>query len=776
MTHDTIEFPIDISKISLAMIRKLTPWALGLIITAMVVVLYRAQPPFIYQLELMFQNAHFKWRGPIPPGPEVVIAAIDEKSIDELGRWPWPRKNLTRLVEKLVEREAKVIGFDMVFSSPDESSGIESLKKLQRELINKTAGSLEVFQTVEHFIQNAEHDTQFAEVLEKSGRSVLGYFFHFNKEGLDHLSEKALHGFFQNIKPSQFVGFIKSNEKVDLSSVDFRSAYAVESNIPILSKAVKQSGFISIDVEPDGSIRKLPLIVKYHNKENDQDYFFPPLAIRVLENFLNGTLLFRVGEFGVKNVLVDGDFPLEVFTNVDGEVQINFMGARGAFPHYSVTDIIHDRKDLVPQGSLRDKIVLIGATAPGLENIKITPFDPNYPGVEIHATVIDNILHKNSLHQPDSIQVIDMAYLVILGLLLTWIYSRIRPGYGSLICLFLLVLQFGLSHWLMVHKNFWITDVYPLLENMLILASLMIYRYGTEMKQKQMVQNVFSKYLPASVIDQLLKEPGRLKLGGEQKELTALFTDIEGFTALSEKYSPERLVNILNAYLTEMTEILFKHEGTLDKYDGDAIKTFFGAPLYFPDHAKRACWVAIEMQERLSQLRRHWKKSGRPELYMRVGINTGPMLVGNMGSKNRMNYGINGDSVNLAARLEAANKEYGTFSLISESTYQQAKNHIEVRELETIRVVGRKSPVKVYELLGKAGSIDQAILEILPFYIKGLNYYKKRNWKNAIHFFEQALSVNPTDGPSRTFRNRCLRFKLNPPPEIWDGVFRLPTK
>ncbi len=776
MVHDTIDFSINSPEFSLAMMRKLVPWVLGLFITAMAVVFYRAQPPLIYQLELMFQNAHFKWRGPLSPGPEVVIAAIDEKSIDELGRWPWPRKNLTRLVEKLMDQQARVIGFDMVFSSPDDTSRIKDLKKLQQQLLDKTSGNPEVFQTVERFIQNAEYDKQFSEILGKSKRSVLGYFFHFHPEGLDHLSENALHGFFQNIKPSKFVGFIKSSDKVDLSSVDFRSAFAVESNIPVLSKAVKQSGFISTDVEPDGSIRKLPLIVKYHDKESDQDYFFPPLAIRVLEEFLDGTLLFRVGELGVKNVLLDGDFPLEILTNVKGEVQINFMGSRNTFPHYSVTDIIHGRKDLVPEGSLRDKIVLIGATAPGLENIKITPFDPNYPGVEIHATVIDNILHKNSLHQPDSIEIIDMAYLVIWGLLLTGIYSRIRPGFGSLIWLFSLALQFGLSHWVLVHKNFWITDVYPLLENMLILATLMIYRYGTEMKQKQMVQNVFSKYLPASVIDQLLKEPGRLKLGGEQKELTALFTDIEGFTTLSEKYPPEQLVNILNSYLTEMTEILFKYQGTLDKYDGDAIKSFFGAPLYFPDHAKRACWVGIEMQEKLAQLREQWKKSGRPELYMRVGINTGSMVVGNMGSKNRMNYGINGDSVNLAARLEAANKEYGTFSLISESTYRQAKNHIEVRDLETIRVVGRISPVKVYELLGKAGSIDAAVLEILPFYNKGLAHYQKRNWAEAIHFFEQALKINPVDGPSRTFRNRCLRFKMNPPPEIWDGVFRLPTK
>ena len=761
---------------SLAAMRKIAPWFLGLSITVVVVVFYRLNPPIIYHLELLFQKAHFQWRGPISPGPEVVIAAIDEKSIDELGRWPWPRKHLTRLVEKLVERNAKVIGFDMVFSSSDESSGIENLKKLQQELRVKAEGNVAVSQTVARYIRNSEYDRQFAEALGKSRRSVLGYFFHFNPEGLGHLTEKALHGFLQNIKSAQFVGFIKSNRNVDLSLVDFRSAFAVESNISIISKAVKPAGFISTDVEPDGSIRKLPLIVKYHDKESKQDYFFPPLAIRVLEKFLEGTLLFRVGEFGVEKVLLDGAVPLQILTNDKGEAQINFMGARGAFPHFSATDIIHDRKDAVPRGSLRNKIVLVGATAPALENVKVTPFDPNYPGVEIHATVIDNILHKNSLHQPKSIDLIEMGYLIILGFLLTWVYSRVRPGLGLFILVLSIVLQFCLSQWLMVYKKFWITDVFPLMENMLIMASIMVYRYGTEMKQKQMIQNVFSKYLPSKVIDQLLKDPSRLKLGGEQKELTALFTDIVGFTTFSEKYSPEQLVKILNAYLTEMTGILFKYEGTLDKYDGDAIKSFFGAPLYFEEHAKRACWAAIEMQDRLREIRHLWRNSRKPQIYVRVGINTGLMVVGNIGSKNRMNYGINGDSVNLASRLEAANKEYGTSCLISETTYQQGKNYIEVRELEFIRVVGRVASVKVYELLGKSGCMDENIRRILPLYNEGLHHYQKRNWDKAISVFEEILRIHPKDGPSLTFRNRCLRFKLKPPPVIWDGVYHLQTK
>lgn len=756
--------------------RRIPPWILGLIITIVVVVFYRLQPQLIYQFELIFQNAHFKWRGPVSPGQEVVIAAIDEKSIDELGRWPWPRKNLTRLVEKLVERNAKVIGFDMVFSSPDESSGIENLKNLQTELRAKGEIRVAVSAIVERYIRDSDYDTRFARVLAQSRRAVLGYFFHFNRKGLDHLSEKTLHESFQSVKPAKFVGFIKSNRDVDLSSVDFRSAYAVEANLPILSRAVKQVGFISIDVEPDGSIRKLPLIVKYHDKQSGQDYFFPPLAIRVLEKFLDGILLFRVSEFGVEKVLLDGETSLQIPTNDRGEAQINFIGDRGAFPHFSATDIIHDRKDLIPDGSLRNKIVLVGVTARGLENVKITPFDLNYPGVEIHATVIDNILRKKSLHQPKAIDLINIAYLILLGFILTWVYSGVRPGLGLMIWVLSLVMQFFLSHWMMVEKKFWLADVYPLLENTLIMASIMISRYGAEMKQKQRIQNVFSKFLSSGVIDQLLKDPSGLKLGGEQKELTALFTDIVGFTSFSERYSPKELVNLLNAYLTEMTGILFKYEGTLDKYDGDAIKAFFGAPLYFEEHAKRACWVAIEMLERLRDQRKSWRKAGSPELHMRVGVNTGMMVVGNFGSKNRMNYGINGDSVNLAARLEAANKEYGTSCLISESTYQQAKKYIEARELESIRVVGRAAPVKVYELLGKAGSMNADIRKILPLYYEGLDHYRRRNWEAAIVSFEKVLRVNSKDGPSLTFRNRCLHFRMKPPPEVWDGVFHLQNK
>ena len=756
--------------------KKWTPWFIGLGITSLVVFSYWFFPSSLRPFELMYQNAHFRLRGPLAPGPEVVIAAIDEKSIDELGRWPWPRKTLTQLVDKLVERQARVIGFDMVFSSPDESSGIQNLWKMYQELqTQKTAGP-KALQTIERYIKESDYDAQFAEVLGNSRRAVLGYFFHFQPQGLGHLSAQERHQFFNNIKPAQFIGFIKEKKEVDLSAIEFRSAFAVESNIPVLSKAVKEVGFISIDVEDDRSIRKLPLIVKYHDSGTRQDYFFPPLSVRVLEKYLEGTLLFRVGSFGVETVLLDGEYPLEFLTNEKGEMLINFMGAGGTFPHYSVSDIINDRMETVPPGSLKDKIVLIGATAPGLENIKLTPFDSAYPGVEIHATLIDNILHKNSLYQPEWTPLADSAYLVMLGLFLTGLYTRIRPAYGILAWVFTAIAQFYFSQWMFVNKKMWMSDIFPFLENTLILASLLFYRYTTEVKQKQHIQNVFTKYLSSTVIDQLIKDPARLKLGGEQKELTALFTDIAGFTTFSEQMTPEDLVNHLNAYLTEMTNILFKYEGTLDKYDGDAIKAFFGAPLFFEEHARRACWVGIEMQDRLRQLRQQWKEEGKPELRMRVGINTGQMVVGNMGSKNRMNYGINGDSVNLAARLESVNKEYGTECLISDSTYQQAREHVVVREMDSIRVMGRATPVKVYELMGKAGCVDENILDMLPVFQEGLRHYRKRNWQQAVAYFEKVLEMFPEDGPSQTFKNRCLEFEKNPPSEVWDGVFPMSSK
>jgi len=325
-------------------------------------------------------------------------------------------------------------------------------------------------------------------------------------------------------------------------------------------------------------------------------------------------------------------------------------------------------------------------------------------------------------------------------------------------------------------KGIWITDVYPIFENTFIASAIIISRFVEERNQKQFIKKVFSQYLSPRVVKELINDPSKLKLGGEQKELTAFFTDLEGFATFSEQLGPTELVDLLNTYLTEMTHILLQYDGTLDRYDGDAIKAFFGAPVYFDDHAKRACWVCIDMQNKLKELRKKFKKEGKPELFMRVGINTGQMVIGNMGSNTRMMYGMNGDSVNLCARLEGANKEYGTYSLISESTYNAAREFIEVRELDVLRVVGRSTPIKIFELLGKQGQTDESVKKVMPFYFEGLKNYKQREWEKAKKEFEKALKIWPEDGPSRVYLGRCESFILNPPEENWDGVYNLSKK
>ena len=723
-------------------------------------------------LENIVQNTHFKLRGPLSPNSDVVIAKIDEKSLDTLGRWPWPRQTMAKLVQRLHEYEAEVIGFDIIFSSPQINSDHEALIKLQN-IISPTQNP-EAVEYLNQLLRETNADIQFSQALSKGSKSVLGYFFHFSPEGLEHLTPTQRHLYFEDIKTSRFNGFLRSSENLKLSNLTFPTAFAVESNISSISRTASRSGYLSFDLESDGSVKQLPLIVRY--VDNGKDHYFPPFSLRILEQYLQGTLLFRVNELGMEEVILDNDNPIVIPTNSKGEMEVNYLGPRKTFPGISISDLLDKNLSSAIKERVRNKIVLIGATATALEDLKPTPFDPALPGVEIHATIIDNILSHRFLTKPSWTAVVDSLYLLLIGVVLTVVYSRIKPLMSLMVWSVCVCASFYLSHWLFINKGFWLTDVYPLIENTGIAALIMLDRFVKEEKQKLFIKKVFGQYLSPRVVKELINDPSKLKLGGEQKELTALFTDLEGFTTFSEKLGATELVDLLNTYLTEMTDILLQYDGTLDRYDGDAIKAFFGAPIYFDDHAKRACWVCIDMQNKLKDMRVKFKEEGKPELLMRVGLNTGSMVIGNMGSTTRMMYGMNGDSVNLCARLEGANKQYGTYSLISEFTYQAAKEFIEVRKLDIIRVVGRATPINIYELLGKRGEIDDLLKKALPDYNQGLKSYQNREWTEAKRYFENALKIRPEDGPSKIYLKRCENFILQPPAKDWDGVFNLSTK
>jgi adenylate cyclase len=756
----------------IASINKYSSFLCGFLVTVLLLCTYSYSPSWIRPLENLLQNIHFKLRGPLTPDSDVIIAKIDEKSLDKLGRWPWSRHTMAKLVEKLNENEAEVIGFDIIFSSPQNSSNHDALKQLQNLISPNESSKAAVF--LDQLIKETNADAQLSQALSKIPKSVLGYFFHFSPEGLDHITPAQRNHYFEDIKPSQFNGFLRPNEKFKLSSLAFPTAFAVESNITAFSKTARRSGYLSFDLESDGSIQQLPLIVRVI--DDGKDYYFPPFSLRILEQYLEGTLLFRVNEYGMEEVILDHKEPIVIPTNSRGEMAVNYMGPRGTFPSFSISDLLEKSLNKELKERVRNKIVLIGATATALEDLKPTPFDPALPGVEIHATVMDNILSHRFLSQPSWLPMVDSIYLLLIGIVLTWGYSRIQPKMGLIVWFTSTCAFFYLSHWLFLNKGFWLTDIYPLMGNTGIAVLIMLRRFVQEEKQKLFIKKVFGQYLSPRVVKELINDPSKLKLGGEQKELSALFTDLEGFTTFSEQLSPTELVALLNTYLSEMTDILLQYEGTLDRYDGDAIKAFFGAPVYFSDHARRACWVCIDMQNKLKNLRLKLKAEGKPELLMRVGINTGPMVIGNMGSTTRMMYGMNGDSVNLCARLEGANKQYGTYSLISEFTYQAAKEFIEVRKLDIIRVVGRGTPINIYELLGKRGEIDELVKKALPDYNQGLKSYQSREWTEAKRYFENVLKISPEDGPSKIYLKRCEKFILEPPAKDWDGVFNLSSK
>jgi adenylate cyclase len=310
----------------------------------------------------------------------------------------------------------------------------------------------------------------------------------------------------------------------------------------------------------------------------------------------------------------------------------------------------------------------------------------------------------------------------------------------------------------------------------MVYVSITAYRYFVETKQKRFIRDLFKVYLDPTVVNQLIESPEPPKLGGEKREITAFFSDIQDFTKISEALEADETTMLLNEFFTEMTDIILSHEGTLDKFVGDGIIALFGAPNVLENHAERACLASLRMQKRLKELRAKWKAEDRPELKMRIGLCTGVAKVGNMGSEQRFNYTMMGDMVNTASRLEGVNKAYGIYTLISETTRKAAGNEITVREVDTVKVVGREKPVTVFELMGYNEHIDNSLKEIIAKFQQGLQAYRDQNWNQAIKFFKAVQAILPDDGPSRTMLARCHEYKIEPPGESWNGAYELRTK
>ncbi|NTW07395.1 MAG: CHASE2 domain-containing protein, partial [Syntrophaceae bacterium] len=693
-------------------------------------VLFFCDFSFLLFMELKALDLRMASRGALPAGPETVIAAIDEKSLTELGRWPWPRATMAALVDRLKASGVKATGFDIVFSESDKA--------------------------------DSDTDAILAKSITRAKNITLGYFFHLSDKDVAHLSEKEISEHEDNIKNSRYQ-LVNCNEK-NADDSPLPKAYAPQTNLKLFSAAAVNSGFFNIMPDSDGSLRWAPLVIKFGSN------YYSSLPLSVLQQYLDWPQLsLNLAGYGTESISIGNTV---IPTDESGRLLINYLGPVKTFPHFSVSDILKGR---IPAEKLRNKIVLVGATAIGIYDVRVTPFGAAYPGVEIHATVIDNILHRNFLIHSGFTRFIDLCTIILLGLLMGLIIPRLKAVKGVFVALILIGIFVAANMFLFARFNIWLNLIYPVLTMITIYLGITVYRYITEEREKKKIRGAFQYYLTASVINEMLKDPSKLKLGGDKKDLSVLFSDIRGFTTISEKLSPEELVHLLNEYLTAMTDIVFKYDGTLDKYMGDAIMAIFGAPLDQPDHARRACRTALDMMSELHRLQKKWREEGKPPLNIGIGINSGDMVVGNMGSQMRFDYTVMGDMVNLGSRLEGTNKEYGTNIIISEFTYNAVRDVMCCRELDRVRVKGKKLPVKIYELLGEKKDEDK-FSEFISSFEEGLALYRASKWDEAIAAFQKTLSIKPEDAACILYIERCKNLKENPPPSPWDGVFTMTKK
>jgi adenylate cyclase len=717
--------------------------ALGLGIGALVVLLSLWDPSFIRAVDYLtidyqFQNRYNRtedpeaYRDQFRQRSNVVIVGIRaEDSKAMLEPFPFPRSYYAHLVENLNRAGARVIAFDITFESAREG------------------------------------DSSFREILQKYDNVILAV----------------------KVEESQGAGiYYKRSIERTYDNV----FYDVSKRVGIVSIAGKDAD--------DVARRYLPLMLV-------GDYATPTFAFAALNRYFN---------FG-PNITADlretsfalGDRVIPKFDNIS--FLLNYYGPDHTFRYVDFSQAIDDssfqtkdEKDIEEQidmfdegtmGLFKDKIVLVGSTMPEERDYHNIPiYNPNDPGknkamngVEIHATAIQNILDGNFIVKADPSAEDTLVVLLSVASFLVFLAIRqIKFRYAALLevggVIVAAVLIFGIFEFAVLsftNSNTRLNIVYPGLAVVFAYLGAAVHQYLAERQQKALIKNVFSHYISSAVVNELVANPEKAKLGGDRRELTVFFSDIASFTTISEQFQdkPEGLVELLNEYLDEMTAIILKHEGTLDKYEGDAIMAFWGAPIPQKDHALRTCLASLEMQKRLSQLRPKWKKEGKPALEVRIGVNTGVMIVGNMGGKDRFDYTVIGDSVNLASRLEGANKQYGSHVMISDFTYQHVKSDVAVRELDLIQVKGKTEPIRVWELLGPANmpTTDNQ-KQSLELYREGLKLYRARSWEEAIAYFQQAKQLDPACRVAEIYEQRAGLYQLNPPPAEWNGVFVMTTK
>lgn len=671
----------------------------------------------------------------------VVIIDLDEKSQVAEGRWPWPRKRFAELLAKLHEAGVAVTALDIMFTDR-ELNPADLVRDANQELGAIPIVTEDSWSNLADFMDG---DQALVEVL-STNEIVVGYSFAEDSEHLNSLPPEV----------------VVQND-VDLSGYEIPEARAMLANLAVISDAAISQGFFSVLEDADGVLRHYNMLYGFDGK------IYPSLALEAVRlfNFLDGVEVEASEE--VLEAIDLGGYRIPV--DNQARALIPFQGEQGAFRYFSATDILQGNFDPL---DLEGRIAFVGSTSKATFDFISTPVQPNYPGLEVHATIASGILNQNFKSEPAERGAVSVLMIALIGITLSLLLPYLRPLVVVAAGLGLLGLEISFNWWMWNRFGIALDMALALVLTALLTTLNIAFGFVTESRAKQQVTGMFGQYVPPDLVKQMSQNPEHaMSFEGARRDMTVLFADIRDFTSMSEGMEPTELKDMLNRYLTPMTKIIFEHQGTIDKYIGDMVMAFWGAPIEDPNHARHGVQATLQMLKKTQELRSEFAELGYPQIRIGVGLNSGLMNVGNMGSEYRRSYTVLGDNVNLGSRCEGLTKYYGVNCLITEKTYQACGEGFVFRRVDKVQVKGREDPVMLYQAQGREGHVDQTRLAELAAWEESFTDYLEGDWARAHDGFT-ALAADFSDMLLyQVFRDRTAEKKA---PKQWTGVFRHDTK
>jgi len=722
----------------------------GLVLTLAFCCLYVIKPAYFQLLENKLYDVFISQTHKNLSGSHVTIVDIDEYSIQRFGQWPWPRYRVALLLKKIQAAGALVIGCDILFGEPDATSPGVLQKNLKQDLqLNMGFTGLPP--------ELMDNDQLFADVL-GTGPFVLGYFFYFQKGEMRQRDSSTL--------PALKVSLV-SGPGTGRACDYLVSAQKVIPPLSLLLDKASGAGYMNAETDRDGVLRSVPLMIDF------KGHIYPHLSLATLLAALKGRIpnpIVKMTSSGIESMKI-GDTIVPLSRN--GAMLINYKGPGFTYPFVPAARILED--EFNPE-TLQGKVVFVGSSAAGLMDIRVSPLDENFPGVEVNATVVDNILNQDFIRRPDWAPGLEFILILAWGLISTlcigWADARLTLPVALVLGG---VVWYG-GIWSLKEQQTWVSPFFPMLVLMANFSVLNLFKFWFSEKKKKFYRTAFSKYVSKAVVDQIIESPEKMSLAGEEKEMSIMFADIRNFSTISESLTSTQVTMLLNDYFTPMTKSIIKHQGTLDKFIGDAVMCFWNAPLDVKNHQEKAVRAGFEMLNSLEALNKKFKEKFGIQIDIGIGIHSGRCRVGNMGTADLFDYTLIGDNVNLASRLEGLTKYYGVRLIVSQSMAAHLPATWLFQELDQVRVKGKIKPVGICTVFLPEKKNEARLKAEIDAYEKALYLYKNQRFLDAEDRFNALVLEHPYSKIHAIYRDRCTIFLKNPPEYGWDGVFTHTTK